>query len=344
MIIRAVVSSSAPPRSSSFASPPALAARSSIPPPSARGAAGGPGATRGCCVKSVGFHRHHRGAFARAMATAAGGDARIDDQDTEDLIERKKATRKRVRAALKELTEEQMSTESAQICEALLSTLQIFATENPPERGRPVRLGLYVHCAKLREVDTRPLLETALGLPNCEVYVPIVDDAKKDGESEGVRPAMRFLQLRSLDDDLERKTMGIMEPKEFLADGVTRRQNLEHLWDVPESNPRPLDVLLMPGLAFDSAGARCGRGGGYYDAFVDRYFGRCEASGYEPPPLVALAFSAQVLPAGEVPMARWDRRVDALATADGVLGCGSKIGEAIASGSRWRGAGEGWDC
>ena len=40
-----------------------------------------------------------------------------------------------------------------------------------------MRLGLYVHCAKLREVDTRPLLETALGLPNCEVYVPIVDDA-----------------------------------------------------------------------------------------------------------------------------------------------------------------------
>ena len=93
-----------------------------------------------------------------------------------------------------------------------------------------------------------------------------------------------------------------------------------------------------------ACGARSGRGGGYYDAFVDRYFGRCEASGYEPPPLVALAFSAQVLPAGEVPMARWDRRVDALATADGVLGCGSKIGEAIASGSRWRGAGEGWDC
>ena len=338
MIIRAVVSSSPPPRSSSFASPPALAARSSIPPPSARGAAGGPGATRGCCVKSVGFHRHHRGAFARAMATAAGGDARIDDRDTEDLIERKKATRKRVRAALKELTEEQMSTESAQICAGLLSTLQIFTTENPG--GRPVRLGLYVHCAKLREVDTRPLLETALGLPNCEVYVPIVDEAKP-GEPAG--PAMRFLQIRNLDDDLERKTMGIMEPKEFLADGVTRRQNLEHLWDVPESNPRPLDVLLIPGLAFDPAGARCGRGGGYYDAFVDRYFSRCVAAGHEPPPLVALAFGSQVLPVGEIPMARWDRRVDALATADGVFSCGSSVGGAVSLGARWRGAGEGWE-
>ena len=286
------------------------------------------------------------------MATAAGGDARIEDHDTtENLIERKKATRKRVRAALKELTEEQMRTESAQICAGLLSTLQIFTTENPARTGRPVRLGLYVHCAKLREVDTRPLLEHALGLPNCEVYVPIVDEAKP-GEP-GAGPAMmRFLRIRNLDDDLERKTMGIMEPKEFLADGVTRRQNLEHLWDTPDSNPRPLDpktdhrpldVLLMPGLAFDTAGARCGRGGGYYDAFVDRYSSRCVASGYEPPPLVALAFSAQVLPAGEVPMARYDKRVDAIATADGVLGCGSLLGEAVASGSRWRGAGEGWE-
>ena len=54
----------------------------------------------------------------------------------------------------------------------------------------------------------------------------------------------------------------------------------------------------------------------------------------EPPPLVALAFSSQVLPVGEVPMARWDQRVDALATADGVFGCGSSVGDAVSSGAR----------
>ena len=116
----------------------------------------------------------------------------------DDLIERKKAARKRVRAALKELTETQMSAESTAICASLLSTLQIFKETSDACVQRPLRLGLYVHCAKLREVDTRPLLKTALALGDaCEVYVPIVD-APADG-NDGVGPAMRFLKIQNLD-------------------------------------------------------------------------------------------------------------------------------------------------
>ena len=71
--------------------------------------------------------------------------------------------------------------------------------------------------------------------------------------------------------DLEPKTMGILEPTEFLVDGVTPRPNLEKDWATSGSNPRPpLDALLIPGLAFDRTGNRCGRGGGYYDAFIQR--------------------------------------------------------------------------
>ena len=118
------------------------------------------------------------------------------------------------------------------------------------------------------------------------------------------------MRIRSLDDDLERKTMGIMEPKEFLADGVAA-QNLENLWDVPESNPRPLDVLLIPGLAFDPAGTeRLDAAASTTTRLSIDTFRDASPRAREPPPLVALAFGAQVLPAGRRPMARWDRRVD----------------------------------
>ena len=75
---------------------------------------------------------------------------------------------------------------------------------------------------------------------------------------------------------------------------MTPRPNLEKEWATSGSNPRPpLDALLIPGLAFDRTGNRCGRGGGYYDAFISRYFEKCKKEfGLQPPPLVALAYRA----------------------------------------------------
>jgi 5-formyltetrahydrofolate cyclo-ligase len=169
-----------------------------------------------------------------------------------------------------------------------------------------------VHCAKLREVDTTPLLDAALALRHAEVYVPIVDHPGGDDAA----PSMRFLRVRSLARDLEPKTMGILEPKEFLDDGVTPRENLEDAGFDP-----PLDVLLMPGLAFETSGARLGRGGGFYDAFLERYRRGCRRAGANTPPTLALAFAPQVLAPGAVPAAAHDQPVDALATPGGIVAC-----------------------
>lgn len=44
----------------------------------------------------------------------------------------------------------------------------------------------------------------------------------------------------------------------------------------------------MPGLAFDSAGRRCGRAGGYYDKLLTRILARAASRGWPPPLLGAL--------------------------------------------------------
>jgi 5-formyltetrahydrofolate cyclo-ligase len=64
-----------------------------------------------------------------------------------------------------------------------------------------------------------------------------------------------------------------------------------------------LDLVLLPGVAFDRRGRRLGRGGAHYDrTFADRPTGG--------PMLIGVAYAFQVV--DEVPSEDWDRDVDAV--------------------------------
>ncbi len=78
----------------------------------------------------------------------------------------------------------------------------------------------------------------------------------------------------------------------------------------PEVPPASLDLVLVPGLAFDAAGRRLGRGGGYYDSALAAVAGRTL--------LVGLAFDCQIAP--EIPVDPHDARVDLVATESRLLG------------------------
>jgi 5,10-methenyltetrahydrofolate synthetase len=88
------------------------------------------------------------------------------------------------------------------------------------------------------EVDVRPLFET----PNKLFYIPAFDEA-----SGGYRMAR-------LTTELKKGRFGIPEPAVpvFAAEDE-------------------LDLIIVPGMAFDRAGHRIGRGGGFYDRLLPQY-------------------------------------------------------------------------
>ncbi len=68
--------------------------------------------------------------------------------------------------------------------------------------------------------------------------------------------------------------------------------------------PEDIDLLIVPGVAFDIKGNRLGYGGGYYD----RFFPMLKPGVL----LAALVFDLQIQP--EIPVDEWDRRVDMVIT------------------------------
>lgn len=104
-----------------------------------------------------------------------------------------------------------------------------------------------------------------------------------------------FLRLFLLE-DMEELAVGmykILEPK------IELREVKEKKVD-----PKELDLVMVPGVAFDRGGGRMGHGKGYYDKLLEHV--RPDA------PLVALAFECQIF--DEVPVAPHDILMDKIVT------------------------------
>jgi 5-formyltetrahydrofolate cyclo-ligase len=91
---------------------------------------------------------------------------------------------------------------------------------------------------------------------------------------------------------------------------------LEPPADAPEIPAEAIDVVLVPGLAFDRQGRRLGYGGGYYDELAQRL--RAHGRGF----LVGLGYGFQLVdrcPAGDD-----DVTLDCIVTDAGVVRCDGK--------------------
>lgn len=121
----------------------------------------------------------------------------------------------------------------------------------------------------------------------------IIRKALEDGKTVGVPKVlskdkgMSVYRIESID-DLEEGYFGVLEPKE----------------GCPEIPAEDIDLIVMPGAAFDRGGGRIGYGGGFYD----KYLSETGTSASK----VALAYRMQVL--DSVPMEDTDMRVDDIIT------------------------------
>lgn len=93
-------------------------------------------------------------------------------------------------------------------------------------------------------------------------------------------------------------------------------RTLEPPADAPPISLQSVDLFVVPGVAFDAAGGRLGRGRGHYDAALSRI---------RPGAIrVGLAFDEQVV--AEVPVEPHDVRLDAVVTPSVVLATGDRPG------------------
>jgi len=134
------------------------------------------------------------------------------------------------------------------------------------------------------EVITEDAVRKSLLLGK-DVVVPVIDKEHK---------RILLSKLNDYDNELMVMPHGIHEPR------------TEFFRPVQLNN---IDLMAIPGVAFDKSGHRLGYGAGYYDKLLETEHTR--------PLLVALAFELQIV--DEIPVGSHDVRVDMIVTEERII-------------------------
>lgn len=183
----------------------------------------------------------------------------------------KQALRRRVLAEVRALTPEELLAQSRASCEALIASAE-FA-----------RAGTVMLFAPMVDEPSLDALEKAVISAGKRMCAP-----RSEWKTRSIEPAM----VASLRDCVE-GTLGVGQPAP----------------EAPRVPVAEIDLIVVPGVAFDRRGHRLGRGAGFYDRFL------LEVS--PGTPLAAVALRPQLVP--EVPTAPHDLPLTAVYGPDGVF-------------------------
>ena len=183
-------------------------------------------------------------------------------------MESKAEIRKRILEVRRSLTVDEVEVKSEAILQNVLKTPEYIEADN-----------ILLYADHHNEVITRGIFEDAL-MRKKRVYFPKADSFTN---------TMVFYRTASAA-QLEKGFMGILEPKENIQ--------LRYRFCANEDT-----LVILPGVAFDTAGFRIGYGKGYYDKFL---------SSKRQLSTMALAFACQIVE--ELPREAHDIKMDKIVT------------------------------
>jgi 5-formyltetrahydrofolate cyclo-ligase len=206
-----------------------------------------------------------------------------------DIRYQKQLLRKSTRALLKEVSNEDIARQSAAVWDRL-HALPLY------QAARSIGLFLSMPAG---EIHTTPALAWAIQQDK-DIYIPQVGSNFELAD-------MELIQIDTLSSSGDepiyakwpRNKWGIPEPPQDVI--------------LKAAQPGDIDLLIVPGLAFDRQGNRLGQGKGYYDRFMARM---CRDPLQKAPALIAVGLQCQLVePSGShtlssIPVHEHDFAVD----------------------------------
>eukprot|EP00842_Homolaphlyctis_polyrhiza_P005169 jgi/Hompol1/5653/HPOL_004616-RA len=176
----------------------------------------------------------------------------------------KVALRKQMRSVLKAVTQESIEQQSLLVTNKLLSS---------PEYIQSRKVAIFLNMPK-GEINTVHILKDIFQTGR-QAFVPFCTPEQMD-----------MVLLKSWQDfvALPRNSWEIPEPPSL--DGQT---------NALDESVGGLDLIVMPGMAFDREGNRMGYGKGYYDKFLERCFQLADQRGLPRPATVAISLREQLV-------------------------------------------------
>jgi len=185
------------------------------------------------------------------------------------VVAGKKALRATLKATLDSLSRSEIAFQSGLV--------SVHVTSHPKFKAARV-ISCYLNMPS-GELDTNIIVRKILNEGKI-LFVPRIDHAR--GEID----MLRIYDEQDLDNLVSGK-WGIKEPS--LEINGKRRMN------VMDPDCPPLDLILLPGLAFDLSLSRLGHGKGYYDRFLTSYQSTATARSIPMPFLCGVSLTQQIM-------------------------------------------------